>query len=132
MSPSPMKTKPTRLNPDWANLPRRKCDNCGKSYKQVRPLRPGLDKYGFCAKECKKQFHKHGAAFIQLRDVCRKEIEKQMRDIEERMREIAREEIADQTLPPDLTHRFKREQMAAQNAQSGKVSRVAPNPHRGS
>jgi hypothetical protein len=74
-------------SPEWANLPRRHCDNCGKSYKPVRPLRPAIDKFGFCQPNCKKEFHKHGGAFRKLREEMRKLVEK-------RMREIAREEIA--------------------------------------
>ncbi len=82
MTPSPRKG----ISPKWANLPRRKCDNCGKSYKPARPLRPD-QKYGFHSPECKKQFHKHGAAFIQLKDALEKLIDR-------RLRAVIREEIA--------------------------------------
>lgn len=91
---SPYIEKPTKgVNPEWAALPYRRCDNCGTRYKLKQPMRP-TDKYGFCKPECKKQFHKHGAAFIKLKDVCFKEMEKWKKDFEKRLREIVREEIA--------------------------------------
>ncbi len=52
-------------NPLWDNLPRRKCDDCGKSYKPKQPLRPGFR--GFCTDNCRKSYHKHGGAYRKLR-----------------------------------------------------------------
>jgi hypothetical protein len=80
------------ISPEWANLPRRKCANCGNAYKPIRPLRPH-EKYGFCTRKCNKQFYKYGAAFIQLRPAITKEAEKLRRDLEKRLREIVREEL---------------------------------------
>ena len=87
MTPSP-KPKPTNgVSPAWSNLPRRKCDNCGKSYKPSRPLRPD-QKYGFCRRDCNKQFYKHGAAFIQIRHAMEKELSKSMLPIQAEIREL--------------------------------------------
>ncbi len=74
-----------KLNPAWENLPRRKCDNCGESYKQTRPLR-SIDRYGFCKPDCKKSFHKNGGAYRKLKA----ELEKL---IDRRLRVVMREEI---------------------------------------
>lgn len=79
------KPLPSRLNPEWANLPRRKCDNCGASYKPGRPLR-ATDRYGFCKPDCKKSFHKNGGAYRKLKAELEKLIEK-------RLREVVRDEI---------------------------------------
>ena len=49
----------------WANLPRRKCDDCGKSYKPVRPVKEG--ERGFCTPNCRKSYHKHGGAYRKLK-----------------------------------------------------------------
>jgi hypothetical protein len=80
------------VNPEWANLPRRRCDNCPKIYKPKQPLRKNPDgtmQHGFCSRACKDQFHKHGSAFIQLRHA----MEKEFARMEKRLREIVREEL---------------------------------------
>jgi hydrogenase maturation factor HypF (carbamoyltransferase family) len=78
-------------NPDWANLARRKCDDCGKSYKPARPLREG--ERGFCMPTCRKSYHKHGGAYRKLKVEMGKEIERQMRKLQEVIREIVIQEI---------------------------------------
>jgi hypothetical protein len=67
------------INPAWANLPRRKCDDCGKSYKPKQPLREGTR--GFCSDNCRKSYHKHGGAYRKLRGEMRKMVEKELIDI---------------------------------------------------
>lgn len=69
-------SEPRRIVQKWLDLPRRRCDNCGKMYKPGRPLLP-TEKYGFHAPECKKQFHKHGSAFIKLKAAMEKEMARQ-------------------------------------------------------
>lgn len=64
------------LSPEWANLPRRRCDNCGKTYKPVRPRRTG--EMGFCKDNCRKEYHKYGGAFRKLRGEIEKEVLKQL------------------------------------------------------
>lgn len=53
------------ISPAWANLPRRKCDDCGKGYKPKRPLRE--KERGFCSANCRKSYHKHGGAYRKLK-----------------------------------------------------------------
>jgi hypothetical protein len=84
----PVKNKPNRppvqitrkgVSPEWANLPRRKCDDCGKSYKPGRPLMEG--QRGFCTPNCRKSYHKHGGAYRKLRTEIEKLIEKRFRGL---------------------------------------------------
>lgn len=69
MTPSPKKQG---TKEEWLNLPRRKCDNCGKWYKPTRP------NSRFHSDECKFSFHRHGGAYAKLKAVISKEIERQM------------------------------------------------------
>jgi hypothetical protein len=72
-------------NPAWTNLPRRKCDDCGKNYKPKQPLREG--NRGFCSDTCRKSYHKHGGAYRKLRDLTRKLIEGKFAHIEAELKE---------------------------------------------
>jgi hypothetical protein len=85
------------LSPDWVNLPKRKCDNCGTPYKPTRPLRPGVDKFGFCQPSCKKEFHKNGGAFRKLKVMMEKFVRQELKSC---LREIVREEIARHAFDP--------------------------------
>ncbi len=85
MSPSLRPSRPAKTVAKWANLPRRKCDNCGKSYKPTRPLR-SIDKYGFCARECKTNFHTHGGAYRKLKGAMEKMVFRRFQEIEEQLR----------------------------------------------
>lgn len=86
-------------NPAWANLPRRKCDDCGKNYKPKQPLRKfkkdgtPIEMRGFCSDNCRKSYHKHGGAYRKLKVEMLKLLNREMREIEKRLREIARAEI---------------------------------------
>jgi hypothetical protein len=51
---------------------------CGKSYKPSMPFRLG-QKFGFCSRKCKDQFHTRGAGYTKARDQISKEINRQMR-----------------------------------------------------
>src|SRR5262252_8599029 len=78
-------------SPEWANLPRRKCDDCGTTYK---PFRPRLEnELGFCSANCRKSYHKHGGAYRKLRGEVRKMVAVELKAIDKRFREIVREEI---------------------------------------
>jgi hypothetical protein len=63
------------VNPAWANLAQRHCDDCGKLYRPKQPLRQpkkmkdGSVKTfrGFCSDNCRKSYHKHGGAYRKLR-----------------------------------------------------------------
>ncbi len=76
------------VSPEWANLPKRKCDNCGTSYRPKRPLRAPREKFGFCKPECNKQFYKYGAAFIQLRHAIEKEVAARTGQLQAEVREL--------------------------------------------
>ena len=67
------------LSPEWANLPKRHCDECGKLYKQVRPRRPG--EHGFCTDNCRKLFHKHKGAYSKLKGEMQKMVTKEFEKI---------------------------------------------------
>lgn len=78
------------ISPLWANLPKRHCDNCHNWYRPARPLNPPREKYGFCSRECKKQFHRNGCALIQLRKATGKLVKEQFRELDaETMARIA-------------------------------------------
>ena len=68
-------------NPDWANLPRRKCDDCGKNYKPKQPLREGTR--GFCSDNCRKSYHKHGGAYRKLKVEMKRMVLKEFEAIRE-------------------------------------------------
>jgi hypothetical protein len=50
------------IKEDWLNLPRRRCDNCGGSYKPKHP------KQRFCKDQCRFQFSRNGSAILQLKE----------------------------------------------------------------
>jgi hypothetical protein len=79
------------FNPEWANLPKRRCDNCGTLYKQVRPRREG--EHGFCEDNCRKSFHKHQGAYSKLKGDMQKMLAKELDAIHRHLREIVREEL---------------------------------------
>ncbi len=72
MTPSVENRKLQGTKPEWLNLPRRPCDNCGKRYKPTRPTSR------FCKSECKTSFHRHGGAYRKLKQEIEKEIKRQM------------------------------------------------------
>ena len=74
---SPKKTATPGVSPAWANLPRRRCYDCGKKYKPVRPVKEG--ERGFCTDNCRKSYHKHGGAYRKLKGEMEKLIEKRLR-----------------------------------------------------
>jgi hypothetical protein len=85
-------------NPAWSNLPRRHCDDCGKLYKPVQPLRK--DTRGFCSDNCRKSYHKHGGAYRKLKGEMQKMVKRGIdlglsaciKGLEEHFREIVRQE----------------------------------------
>lgn len=77
MTDTPRPKKHPGTSPLWANLPRRKCDDCGKSYKPVRPVKEG--ERGFCSDNCRKSYHKHGGAYRKLKVELEKMVEKRLR-----------------------------------------------------
>lgn len=62
---------------EWLNLPRRKCDNCGASYKPKRPVKP--KEHGFCKDPCRFQFHRNGGSFVKLKALIEPAVRKAMR-----------------------------------------------------
>ena len=80
-------------NPDWANLPRRKCDDCGKNYKPKQPLREGTR--GFCSDNCRKSYHKHGGAYRKLKVEMKRMVEKEFKAIRTELLTTMRREIAE-------------------------------------
>ncbi len=79
------------VNPAWANLPRRKCDDCGKNYKPKQPLRD--NQRGFCCDTCRKSYHKHGGAYRKLRGEMRKMLEKETNDLNLKVRTLVHNEM---------------------------------------
>jgi hypothetical protein len=75
----PVQIKRKGVSPEWANLPRRKCDDCGKNYKPARPLREG--QRGFCTPNCRKSYHKHGGAYRKLKVEMKKMVEHRMTEL---------------------------------------------------
>jgi len=67
------------LSPEWAKLPKRRCDDCGKLYKPVKPRREG--EMGFCSDNCRKSYHKHGGAYRKLKAEMVKLVERHMKEI---------------------------------------------------
>lgn len=79
------------LSPEWAKLPKRRCDDCGKMYKQIRPRREG--EMGFCSDNCRKSYHKHGGAYRKLKVEMVKLVTKRMDEIEKQVRSLVLEEL---------------------------------------
>lgn len=69
---------PQGFKPEWANLPRRKCDNCGNPYRPIRPL--PRDHRGFCCRKCNDEFHHHGGAYVQVKGFIRAEVIKRVKE----------------------------------------------------
>ena len=76
MTDTPRPRKHPGTSPLWANLPRRKCDDCGKSYKPVRPVKE--NERGFCTPNCRKSYHKHGGAYRKLKVEMKRMVEKEL------------------------------------------------------
>jgi hypothetical protein len=79
------------LSPEWAKLPRRRCDDCGKMYKQVRPRREG--EMGFCSDNCRKSYHKHGGAYRKLKVEMKRMVEKGIHEMRTDLWDIVRTEV---------------------------------------
>ena len=90
--PSPQSKDRHGISPEWANLPRRKCADCGKNYKPVRPVMEG--QRGFCSANCRKSYHKHGGAYSKLKGTVEQMVERRFAQLEKELRGIVREEIA--------------------------------------
>lgn len=76
-SPKPSGRK--GVNPEWAKLPKRHCDDCGKLYKPYRPLLEG--ERGFCTDNCRKSYHKHGGAYRKLKVEMKRMVEREFKEI---------------------------------------------------
>lgn len=98
------------MKPEWLNLPRRRCSNCGKTYKPKQPLRAGQE-YSFCERKCKDQFHQHGGAYIKLKDDMAKLVERRLDELRADLKFIARDATAKavKELVIDLSERRIRE-----------------------
>jgi hypothetical protein len=79
------------VSPNWSNLPRRKCDDCGKGYKPVRPVKEG--ERGFCSANCRKSYHKHGGAYRKLKGEMQKMVARQMTQLRSDFRAMVQEEL---------------------------------------
>ena len=99
----------------WANLPRRKCDDCGKSYKPVRPVKE--NERGFCTPNCRKSYHKHGGAYRKLKVEMKRMVEREMQKIRlELFRALSlhMESAHHKTDPLDIALKFAKGMNAAQ------------------
>jgi hypothetical protein len=74
------------LSDAWAALPRRRCNNCGKSYKPSRP------EHIFHSELCRKQYHKHGGAYIKLKALLEKMVQWELDQMRSTIAEIVRDE----------------------------------------
>lgn len=81
------------VNPDWAKLPKRHCDDCGKLYKPYRPLLEG--ERGFCSDNCRKSYHKHGGAYRKLKVEMKRMVEKEFKALRLSLIEQIRCEVTD-------------------------------------
>lgn len=70
---------PIGIKPEWANLPKRKCDNCGMPYKPRRPVKS--EEHGFCQPNCRKEFHKRGGSFSKLKPIIVQEVRRRVREL---------------------------------------------------
>ena len=93
MTDTPRPRKHPGTSPLWANLPRRKCDDCGKSYKPVRPVKER--ERGFCTPNCRKSYHKHGGAYRKLKAEMERMAEKGLQAIRTELLTTMRREIAE-------------------------------------
>lgn len=84
------------VSPDWANLPRRHCDECGKKYKPVRPLREG--ERGFCCDNHRKSYHKHGGAYRKLKEVMERMLDKALQNLRDECGAIIQREVHEEFL----------------------------------
>jgi len=57
----------------------------------VKPSRPG--ECGFCSDNCRKSYHKHGGAYRKLKVEMLKLLNREMREIEKQLQEIAQAQI---------------------------------------
>ena len=86
------------LSPEWLKLPRRRCDDCGKTYKQIRPRREG--EHGFCTDNCRKSFHKHKGAYSKLKGDMRKMVEKEFNQLRAELNTLVRVALAQSNPAP--------------------------------
>ena len=77
--PNPTPKRHPGVSAAWENLPRRRCDDCGKNYKPVRPVKEG--ERGFCTPNCRKSYHKHGGAYRKLKVEMLKLVERRMEGV---------------------------------------------------
>lgn len=110
------------VNPEWANLPRRKCDDCGKGYKPKQPLRPNTR--GFCSDNCRKSYHKHGGAYRKLRVEVAKMVKREFEAIHGELKELRRLWIETEARYVELAGQVQEQQHTAR-AVAGEAS-----PHR--
>ena len=75
------------VKPEWANLPRRKCDDCGKGYKPKQPAVKEKQR-GFCCDTCRKSYHKHGGAYRKLRVEMERLVSKRMEELAVQMQAL--------------------------------------------
>jgi len=86
-------------NPDWANLPRRKCDDCGTNYKPKQPIHKTdkdgkpIEQRGFCSDNCRKSYHKHGGAYRKLKVEMKRMVEKELQKIRSEMEGMVTQEF---------------------------------------
>jgi hypothetical protein len=118
------------LSPEWKKLPRRKCDDCGKTYKPTRPRRVlnGQQELGFCTDNCRKSYHKHGGAYRKLKAEMQKMVKAEMRELEKRLRAIVREEFRNVALKFSDTAACSLVLSALDLSESTPAPRSSPSP----
>jgi hypothetical protein len=78
-TPSEPRVKHQGISDKW-ELNWRHCENCGKRFKQVQPHQRFCNDRSKPKDFCRKQFHKNGSAFIQLRERISKMLDEKVRE----------------------------------------------------
>ena len=63
------------VKPEWQALPKKKCDNCGASFKPFQPDQR------FCQANCRKEFNKRGGSFSKLKPIIVKEVRARIKEL---------------------------------------------------
>lgn len=75
---------------EWAKLPKRICEGCPTKYKPYRPDQR------FCSAKCRLDYHHHGGAYVKLKALVEKLIDKKIGELRKSQRAAIAEEVAAQ------------------------------------
>jgi hypothetical protein len=72
-------SKASSVAPQRTNVPRKRCKNCPRGFRQNRPWQE------FCSTTCRREFHRNGSAQVEFKETLTTYIEK---EVERRIQEI--------------------------------------------